>query len=683
MSLMSISLTALNAAQAGLTTTGHNIANASTPGYTRQSILQSTQTPQFSGSGFFGQGTQVDSVQRVYNQFLSNQVMSADTAKTDFTTYSTQISQIDNLLADSTAGLSPAIDDFFSGMQELSTNPSSIPSRQSLLSSSESLVERFHSLNDQLNQIRSGVKSQLSNAAQTVTSLAKQVADLNYRIGITEASGSGQPANDLHDQRDNLIAQINQQVRVSTSAQPDGSINLFIGSGQPLVVGQNAYGLSVQQSPDNPQEQAIYTTIGAASVRISDNLISGGVMGGLIRFRDQALNTAQNELGRLAVTISKNMNSQNALGQDLDGKLGGLYFNNLTPDVTQLTNTPPVGMTASYTQAEDLKNEDYTLTYTTAGGYTLRRNSDSTVVYNGATPPDGTTTDPTNTDKTLRYGFSIAVASTPTDGDTFLIQPTRNAAENVQLAIQDTRKIAAATPFAVAAETANTGTATIASGVVVSTTGFDTAPVDGVPDFGAITVTYDATTKTFSAVNAAGASVPLMVRSGVNATDPSDPGTPSGTLTANNSYDPTTDSPGKTFEIGSPALSFTISGSPNNGDTFRITTNPQGTSDNRNALAMGALQNAKTMLNGGANYGYAYSQLVSNVGALARDADVGASAQQALYDQAVSSQQSVSGVNLDEEAANLIRYQQAYQAAAKAMNISNSLFASILAVVGS
>jgi flagellar hook-associated protein 1 FlgK len=441
--------------------------------------------------------------------------------------------------------------------------------------------------------------------------------------------------------------------------------------------------LSAEASPDDPQETAIYSTIGTVKIRVSDDLISGGAMGGLIRFRDEALDTAQNELGRLAVTISKNMNDQNALGQDLDGKLGGLYFNTLTPDVKQLSNTPNVGMTATFTQAEDLKNEDYTLTYTTAAGYSLRRNSDGATVYNGATPPDGTTTDPTNTDKTLRYGFSIAVASTPTDGDTFLIQPTRNAAENIQLAIQDTHKIAAAAPFAVAAETANTGTAKIASGAVVSTAGFDTVGADGISDFGAITVTYDAASKTFSAVNAAGVAVPLKVRSGVSATDPSDPTTPSGVLTANNTYDPATDSAGKTFEIGSPALSFTISGNPNNGDTFRITTNPQGTSDNRNALAMGALQNAKTMLNGGASYGYAYAQTISNIGTLARDADVGASAQQALYDQAVSSQQSVSGVNLDEEAANLIRYQQAYQAAAKAMNIAKSLFDQILAVVGS
>ncbi|MDB5800952.1 MAG: flagellar hook-associated protein FlgK [Rhodocyclales bacterium] len=680
MSLMNISLSALNAAQAGLATTGHNIANASTDGYNRQRVVQSTQTPQFSGVGFFGQGTKVDSVQRVYSQFLTSQVMAADTAKTEFSTYDNEIKQIDNLLSDDTAGLSPAINDFFAGMQEVSTNPSSIPSRQSLLSSSESLVDRFHSLSQRLIEIRNGVQSQLSASAQTVTALARQVAELNYRIGITETGGTAQPANDLHDLRDNLITQINQEVRVSSSTQADGSINLFFGSGQPLVVGQTAYGLSVGQSPSNPQEQAIFSQVGTSQILISDDLITGGRMGGLIRFREEALNAAQNQLGRLAVTISKNMNAQNALGQDLDGKLGGLFFNTLRPDVTQLSSTAAVAVTATYTQAQDLKDEDYTLSYFTATGYTMRRNSDGVTVYTGATPPDGTTTDPTNADKTIRYGFALAVGSTPTNGDTFLIQPTRNAAQNIQLAIQDTRKVAAAAPFALASETSNSGTAKITDGAVVSTTGFDTVVVDGKPDFGAITVTYNATTKTFSAVNAAGAAVPLRVRSGASALDPSDPGTSSGSLALNNTYDPAVDAGGKTFEIGSPAISFKISGNPNNGDVFRISVNTQGITDNRNALAMGAMQNAKTMLNGGANYGYAYSQLVSDVGTLSRDAEVGVSAQQGLYDQAVASQQSLSGVNLDEEAANLIRYQQAYQAAARAMNIAKSLFDEILAV---
>lgn len=680
MSLMSISLTALNAAQAGLTTTGHNIANASTDGYNRQRVVQSTQLPQFSGVGFFGQGTKVDTVQRVYSAFQSAQVLAADTAKMEFSTYNTEIKQIDNLLADDTVGLSPAIQDFFKGMQEISTNPSSIPSRQSLLSSSESLVDRFHSLSQRLSEIRSGVQSQLSASAQTVTSLASQVAELNFRIGVAETGGSALPANDLHDLRDKLIVQINQEVRVTSSTQPDGSINLFFGSGQPLVVGKNAYGLTVGQSPDNPEEQAVFSTVGSTQIRVSDDLISGGRMGGLIRFRDEALNVAENELGRLAVTISKNMNDQHALGQDLDGKLGGLFFNSLSPDVKQLSNTAAVSVTATFTQAQDVKAEDYTLSYTTATGYSLRRNSDGVTVYSGATPPDGTTTDPTNADKTLRYGFSLAMGSTPTDGDTFLIRPTANAAKNIALAIQDTRKIAAAAPFSLTAETANSGTAKISNGVAVARTGLDTAVVDGVPDFSAISITYDATSKTFSAVNAAGTAVQLKVRSGINALDPSDPATQAGVLSNNNTYDPAVDSAGKTFEFGSPAMSFTISGNPQNGDTFRIAVNAQGTSDNRNALAMAAMQNSKTMLNGGANYGYAYSQLVSDIGTLSRDAEVGVAAQQGLYDQAVSAQQSLSGVNLDEEAANLIRYQQAYQAAARAMNISKSLFDEVLAI---
>ena len=680
MSLLSISLSALNAAQAGLTTTTHNISNASTDGYNRQRIMQSTQDPLYTGSGFFGQGTRVDNVQRVYSQFLTAQTLTSDTARAEFQVYGTEINQIDTMLADATSGLSPAMQDFFKGMQELSTNPASIPSRQSLLSTSTTLVDRFHSMSDRLSEIRTGLNAQLTASTQTISSLASQVAELNNRIRTAEVAGAGVPANDLHDLRDKLISQINQEVRVSTVTQSDGSINLFFGSGQPLVLGNTSYTLSTGQSPNNPEELAIYTSVGSGNMLVPDSLITGGTLGGLLRFRNEALDPATNELGRIAITIAENVNAQHALGQDLDGKLGGAYFNTMAPDIKQISGTGTVTATPSFLQVQDLKDEDYTLRYTTAGGYSLSRNSDGTVVYSGATPPDGTTTDPTNTDKTIRYGFQVAMSAAPTNGDTWLIQPTRKAAQNIALAIQDARKIAAAAPFSLNAETGNSGTATIGNGTAVATTGFDTAPVDGVPDFSAITLTYNATSKTFSAVNAAGVAVTLNVRSGGNPLDPPDIGTPSGSLSANNSYDPAINSAGKTFEIGSPALSFTISGNPSNGDVFRITTNTQGTTDNRNAIQLVQMQNVKTMLNGGASYEYAYSQTVSNVGTKARDASVGESAQTALHDQAVAAQQSLSGVNLDEEAANLLRYQQAYQAAARVMNVSNTLFDEILSV---
>lgn len=672
MSLLSIGLTGLNAAQAGLSTTGHNITNASTDGYNRQRVVQSTLDPLFSGTGFFGQGTSVQDVQRIYSQFLVSQVRSADTAHSDYEVYSNEISQIDNLLADETAGLSPVVQDLFKGIQQVASSPGSIPARQAMLSSSAALVDRFHTLNERLTEIRSGVDSQMSSTTEAINSLATEIANLNLRIKNTEAAG-GVQANDLHDQRDKLIGQLNQQVRVSTLTQSDGSINVFFGSGQPLVLGASTYQLTTGPSPTNPEDLAIYSTLGGASVLIPDDLVTGGTLGGLMRFRNDALNTATNELGRLAVTIAKNFNDQHALGQDLDGNLGGLYFNTLSPDVVQTSGTGTASMTASFLQAQDLKAEDYTLSFATATGYTLRRNSDGTTVYNGATPPDGTTTDPTNTDKTIRYGFNISITGAPANGDTWLISPTRKAASDISLAIQDVRKIAAAAPFTTAADLGNAGTGKIGSGAAVSTTGFGSPPA-----FNAITLTFNSATNTFVARTSTGAAVTLLVRTPASSTDPLDPAVPSGTTAADNTYDPVLDAGGKTFEIGSPAMRFTISGSPQNGDVFRLDLNTSGISDNRNALALGQLQNAKSMLNGGASYEYAYSQMVSDVGTLSRNANIGLDAQKALLDQATTSQQSLSGVNLDEEAANLLRYQQAYQAAARVMSTASKLFDTIL-----
>ncbi|GAA5159429.1 flagellar hook-associated protein FlgK [Viridibacterium curvum] len=691
MSLLSISLTALSAAQAGLTTTGHNISNANVDGYSRQRVAQSAMDPLFSGSGFYGQGTRIDTIQRVYSGFLQSQVLAASSARTEFDTYATEIKQIDNLLANESAGLSPAIQGFFKGIQELSTNPSSIPSRQALMSAASTLVERFHALDQRLGEIRTGVESQMAESATTINALAKQVADLNQRIRETEVAGAEVAANDLHDLRDRLIKQINDEVRVTSTTQSDGSINLYFGNGQPLVVGKDATALSVGPSPNNPEDQAVYMTLGGVNIRVPDSLINGGRMGGLLRFRDEALLQAETALGRLAVGISKNVNDIHAQGVDLDGQLGGRFFSNLTPVIKQSGGTGTATVSGTYYTAtsrgiEDLKAEDYTLTYATATGYTMRRQSDNTIVYQGATPPDGTTTDATDTDKTLRYGFSLSITGTPVDGDRWVVKPTRDAAAEISLAIQDVRKIAAGLPFAMAAETGNSGTAKIGGGTIVATvgassgagTGIDTVGADGIPDFNAITLTFNSATNTFSAVDSTGTAITLRVRSGASTSDPKDAGFPGGTTAADNTYNPALDGAGKTFEFGSPAISFTITGTPGNGDSFRITANSTGISDNRNALALAGLQNVKTMLSGGASYEYAYSQLVSDVGTKSRDAEIGVDAQTALLEQAQAAQQSLSGVNLDEEAANLLRYQQAYQAAARAMNIASKLFDEIL-----
>ncbi|MDP1957652.1 MAG: flagellar hook-associated protein FlgK, partial [Rhodocyclaceae bacterium] len=230
--IFSVAVSGLNVAQAGVLTTGHNIANASTPGYSRQRIVQTTNSPQFTGSGFIGKGANVETIQRVYSQFLGSQVLSAQTGAAEMDSYLAQIRQIDNLLADPNAGLSPAMAGFFKGVQEVAANPASIPARQSMLSASQSLVGRFQSIDQRLREIREGVNSQITSEITLINSYAKQIADVNQRIIVAQAAGSAVPANDLLDQRDQLIAELNKEIRVTTLQQSDGAYSIFIGNGQ-------------------------------------------------------------------------------------------------------------------------------------------------------------------------------------------------------------------------------------------------------------------------------------------------------------------------------------------------------------------------------------------------------------------------------------------------------------------
>ncbi|HEX5125991.1 MAG TPA: flagellar hook-associated protein FlgK [Rhodocyclaceae bacterium] len=644
-SLLDIGLTGLNAAQAALLTTSHNIANANVDGFTRQQIVQTTQQPMFTGEGFFGSGTKVETVKRIYSQYLENQVMSADTTHSQLDTYNTQVSQIDNLLGDTTVGLTPALQSFFDGVQQVAANPASVPSRQAMLSNAQSLATSFQTIAQRLTEIQDGVEGQISSSVTNINSYAAQIAALNKSIITSQVAGPTQPANDLMDQRGELVEQLNREVGVTTITQDDGSVNVFIGNGQPLVVGINSYTVTATPSVDDGQSLSVGLKLPTGnSVQIPDSLISGGNLGGLLQFRADALRPAQDALGRVAVGITETFNAQHKLGQDLDGVMGGNFFTPLTPTVQNLpdptTGIPPAAtLSGSYTSVANLTNEDYILAYD-GTNYSLTRQSDNSVVYSGATLP-------TNVD-----GFSLSVASgTVAAGDRFLIQPTRFAAQNVQVAIQDTRLIAAGAPFTTAAASSNTGTSSISQGSVVSSTGIASTP----PHMGNITLTFDAGTNLFTLGGAA-----------------------AGTL----AYNPVSDSAGKTFTLASPNISFTIGGTPNTGDVFNIASNDSGVSDNRNAVALGGLQSVKTLLGGSASFQSAYSQLVSDVGSQTRQSEVGVSSQEGLLTQAKASQQSLSGVNLDEEASNLLRFQQAYQASAKVMSIADKLFDAVLSIAG-
>ena len=643
-SIFGIGIGALGTAQAGLVTTGHNISNVNTAGYHRQEIVQSTNTPQYTGIGFLGQGVRVDTVKRIYDQMLENQVMSAQTQSSQLETYYAQIKQIDNMLADPSAGVSPALQDFFNGVHDVAANPAAIPSRQAMLSNAQTMVSRFQSINQRFTELRDGINSEIGSSVGVINSYARQIANLNQQINVAQgAAANQQPANDLLDQRDQLIGELNKVIRVSTVKQDDGSLNIFIGNGQSLVLGAQAFTMGAAPSLDDPERMDVGISYGGSTILLPSGSLQGGTLGGLLAFRSETLDPAQNALGRMAIGLAQTFNDQHRLGMDLQGQMGGYFFNVAGPTGVSGQNAVPYAKVVANTQnnaasgnptvtlsnVANVTTSDYRLSYS-AAGYSLTRLSDNAALFSGAALPQ--TVD----------GLTIVAPGAATAGDSWLLQPTRNGARDIGVAISDTAKIAAAAPISTAAVSSNTGSGSISAGSVNS-------PPPPDPNLlQPVTITFTSPT-TFD-VTGTGTGNPT----GVTYT----PG-------ANISYN------GWTVQIA---------GAPATGDAFTVGSNAGGSSDNRNALLLAGLQTQNTLAGGTASYQGVYSQLVSFVGNKTREVEVTATAQANLVAQTQQAQQAMSGVNLDEEAANLMRYQQAYQAAGKMMQIASTMFDTLLSL---
>lgn len=643
--LYNIGITGLNAAQAALVTTGHNISNASTVGYTRQQVILGTNDPQLTGGGYLGQGARVETVRRIYSQFLSAQVMEARTQSAEYSAFADQIGALDNLLADAQAGMSPAMSDFFNAIQSVTASPSSLAARQSVISAAQAMTARFNSLDLRLDQVRDQLNGEISGAVGEINQLVTQIARYNEQISVAQSvTGPNRLANDMLDARERLISELNDIVRVTQLQQSDGSINLFIGNGQPVVVGGSAFSLTASPSvEDASRSEVTYTAPGGTVLRLQEDTLSGGKLGGLLSFRRTTLDAAQNALGRVALGIAEQFNAQHQLGQDLNGALGTQFFNTLSGAALPASTNSTVAaaqVNVTISASSDLTTSDYRLRFD-GSNYTLTRLSDNvswTAATLGGLPPAGSP-----------QGFTLdSGATTMAAGDSFLIQPTRNGASDIRTVLSDPRMLAVAMPVSTSTALTNTGSGRISAGTVTSTT--------GLPLGGAITLTYDATTNSFNVA-----------------------GGPGGTL----AYDPTTDSAGKTFTFaGQGGFTFELSGTPRNGDTFTIQANASGQGDNRNLLAMAALQGGKTLASGTTGFQGAYAQMVADIGSQAREVKVNQAAQAVLLNRVTESQQSLSGVNLDEEAANLLRYQQAYQAAGKMIELASRLFDTVLQLGG-
>ena len=653
-------MTGIQAAQLNLATTAHNTVNAGTQGYTRQRAVQASNTATLTGAGYVGQGVHVASIERYYDRFLSAEVNSTQTKVSELESYYAQIKKIDNSLSDANSGISTALANFFSGVNDVASHPSLTSSRQTMNASAQSLVSRYQALNDQLKQLYDGVNGSITSTVASINSYTKQIGELNEDIIIAQSS-TKQPANDLLDQRDQLVSELNKLIAVTTTTNSDGSFNVFVGTGQQLVVGTLVSTMTAAPAADDPTRIVVGLKTGAGSQELPESLVTGGSLGGLLNFRSESLDSAANELGREAASLALTFNAQHKLGQDLQGNAGIEYFTLSKPTVlgssTNAADSPNVSVTYSdpafngnfYT---DLTGSDYRLDYD-GSALTLTRLSDN-ARWSGANvtalntqlaaDPQGFTLDSAN--------FSGVAA-----GTTYLIQPTRNAISGLTLnssVITDNRLIAAAAPIRTEATGTNSGKATISAGSV--STGY-TPLTAGSP----VTLTYNGTTKSFSGFPA----VPVTVTSGK-------------TTMTYAAGAPVPYTSGATISFA--GINIEISGSPNTGDKFSIAKNSSGTTDARNAALLGKLQTQNTMAGQTASYQTAYAALVSNIGNKTREISTTGDAQQALLDQATAARDAVSGVNTDEEAANLIVFQEAYQASAKVIEVASKLFDTLLAI---
>lgn len=729
-SILSVGQSALTAAQAGLTTTGHNIANANTPGYTRQLVVQASAGSQNSGFGFLGKGTSVVDVRRVYNELLAGQVRSAQSSQTQVETYYTQISRINNQLADTTAGLSPVLQDFFKGVQDLASNPNAAASRQSALSSAEALAARFQSLDGQLKEVESSVNAQIETSITSINVYAQQIAKLNDAIEKAQGTGEGKVSNDLLDQRDQAINELSKEIK-TTVVKQGNSYNVFIGNGQPLVVGAKTMNLVATASETDPTRMQVGYQSNGKVISLSEDIMTGGKLGGLFEFRSNSMDVAQNSLGRIAIGLAMTFNAQHRLGMDQNGALGGDFFVAASPrvDVGAMNNKGPVPpaavVTASITDASKLTTSDYRVQMIGAN-YVVTRMSDNVDVYSGAAFPGAA-------DQAIP-GVTLSMPTAMVAGDEFVIRPTVDGAANFAVAIKDVAKVAAAAPIRTAAPTTNTGTGKISPAVVSSTVFAQST--------GPLQLTYTAATGTLSGLPAnqtimvngvaQAAGTTSITYTGtetiniggfdiVGVPAPASPPGPATTVTSVGpqttlTYDAATQkltgfsgmdltvkhadgtttsytaaqvatangaiayTDGDTFTTG--GVSYTITGAPSDQDKFTISYNGNGVGDSRNAVLLGALQSKDTLGNKTTNFQGAYAQLVSVIGNKTRELEVTSKAETSFLEQAVTAQEAESGVNLDEEATNLLRYQQAYQAAAKVMQTANQLFDLLLNMGG-
>ncbi|MFL8987201.1 flagellar hook-associated protein FlgK [Pseudomonas sp. QLc11A] len=682
MSLLNIGMSGLSASQSSLMTTGNNISNADTAGYSRQQTVQGTKSSIQYGNVYIGTGTTLADVRRVYNSYLDAQLQTTTSLNSDSAAYLGQVTPLDTLLSDSSTGLNGALSKFFASVQNVNAKPGDDASRQSLLSDAQALSNRFNSVSSQLNTQNANINGNLANMADQVNKLATTVAQLNQKI--SEISSSGGTPNELLDARNETM----RQLSTFTGAQfveRDGNVDIYLGSGQPLVIGNTVNKLEAVPGKDDPGRLSLQINRGSGTIDIT-SIMTGGEIGGLLRYRSEVLDPAMNELGRVALVVADQMNSIQAQGIDKNGDFGSNLFNSINSaaqmsqrSIASTSNSAGSGnFDVSIEDTGKLTINDYKVMFTSATDYTVRRLPDNTSIGSFST---------TTTPAPVIDGFSMTFNGGAAQGDTFKLTPTRNASADIKTEMTDSKRLAIAAPLGAAIAPGGSGTLTIpASGQPTLTTKFDiydsataTAMQNGLKNSTPTKVVFgdvsaDGTSQTYQFLDAKGGvissgtikpgennalslSIPLQDASGAPI-----PAAPATQYTA--------------------TFAMTVAGSPGKGTAINVTLSQSGTLDNRNGTALAGLQTGQTVDTGSASKGIslsdAYGKLVEGVGSKAAQGKLDSAATTAILANAKGARDSLSGVDLDEETGNLVKYQQYYTASSQIIKAAQEIFSTLI-----
>jgi flagellar hook-associated protein 1 FlgK len=663
--LLGIGLSGVLGHQAALNTTANNITNANTPGYSRQEVQFGAQTPQRTGAGSIGTGVNVENIRRLANEYLTQQIREDSSLEGEQRTLNNELSRLDNLLGGESTGLSKAMNNFFASLQNAAEDPTSLPQRQLVLSEGQQVVNRFSALNEKFIQQRESVKTQMQQGAKDANALIASIADLNSAISQSPGLAQGRMPNDLLDQRDEKLRQLSELVSIKVSPTEGAQVNVTLNNGQGLVIGNIAAELGTRPSASDPS--MLEFTLGTSGRVVNiDSQIEGGKLGGLRHFQQQALAPAFDELGRIAIALADTMNGQHQIGMDLEGELGGLFFKDFNSAALQASRVVPndknpdnplppgnAQLAVKITDSSKLAAGTWSLKIGTTN-YELIDDRTGAIVKSDPWPLVD--------DEIKMSGFTIRqLDGAFTAGDSFQIQPSRNGAADIAMEVRREEDLAFASPVRAASGVDNKGTGVISQGTMLAVRAPDNSLL---PNFTSTDLANGSLTVSF-VDNGSGLNYEI--------TDVSIPGTWTGQYTEGQGLfgDEFTDSDYQGFQ-------FNVTGKPEAGDKFTIQFNKNGVSDNRNAEFLASFGTKNTLNNGSQSFAEGYAGLVENVGVQTRQSQLDLEAGKTLLEQSSNQRESVSGVNLDQEAGKLIQYQAAYNASAKVITVAQDLFNTLL-----